>query len=572
MSQFTPEEQDLLRPYVTDPTGSTFCVTNLSGIVGAAYARYSRAKGGFREVLLKEFIRQGVIDPVHAQDLIERVLVAYGDDSVGELEGAHVSFEEISILATKEIEERRIGGSPIEQSTRYVFYDQRSDGQYRYYRPSNIMASSHADVYVAAMDFIFDTYCALIEPMKAYYQGLKSMDQAEYDINGDGVKERYETLTSEAERKAFRITYNADLRTKACDTLRSILPLATRTNVGIFGNGRFFQNVLTALYTSTYLEAQELAAVAHAQLNQVIPSYVKRAKKNEYLAANHARMQLLADELLRPWPPSLAEREVDLLDFGDDAMAEKLSAKGAEVTAGDVAASRQEEFDIFTIACMLYPYARHPFRQIRALVRRLSETDRKRIVDGYIGDRKTRRDRPYRAFEAGYNYTFDLVTDFGTYKDLMRHRINTQLRQKFSPSLGFQMPSDLEVAGFADKALACHERAAELYDQLAGEFPYEASYATLHGDKVRWLMGMNDREAFHLLELRTTPQGHPTYRRVAKLMHEEIARRSTWRAAAMKFVDYNDYFWARGDAEAHQRVKERQLDERLKKNKDNNES
>src|SRR2546425_1147218 len=115
--QFTPEEIETLKAYVTDPTGDVFVIKNLPGIVGAAYARYSRAPGGFRQVFLKEFIKEGQIDAKRASELIERVLVAYGDDSVGELEGAHVSFENISILATKEIEDRRIGGSPIEQST-----------------------------------------------------------------------------------------------------------------------------------------------------------------------------------------------------------------------------------------------------------------------------------------------------------------------------------------------------------------------------------------------------------------------------------------------------------------------
>src|SRR3954466_2684771 len=111
---FTEEEKKLLENYVTSSEANVFAVKNMAGMVGAAYARYSRAKGGFREVLLKEFIEEGNIDPRHADELIQRVLIAYGDDSVGELEGAHVSFEQITMLAAKEIEDRRIGGSPIE--------------------------------------------------------------------------------------------------------------------------------------------------------------------------------------------------------------------------------------------------------------------------------------------------------------------------------------------------------------------------------------------------------------------------------------------------------------------------
>src|SRR3989344_3213214 len=252
---FTDEEKKLLEPYVTDTDGDVFCVRGMHGMAGAAYARYSRAKGGFREVLLKEFINEGVIDPVHAEQLIQRILIAYGDDSVGELEGAHLSFENISMIATKEIEERRIGGSPIAQSTLYVFYDHLVDGKHRYYRSPKIQASPLGRDYEQTMDFVFGTYCSLIEPMKEYYERLKPLSEAEYDINGDGVKERFVDITDAKDQKAFRVTYNADLRTRACDTLRSILPLATQTNVGLFGNGRFFQNVLVALYTSSYPEA-----------------------------------------------------------------------------------------------------------------------------------------------------------------------------------------------------------------------------------------------------------------------------------------------------------------------------
>lgn len=563
---FTAEEKEQLKKYVTDPDGDVFCVTNMPGMVGAAFARYSRAKGGFREVLLKEFISEGTIDPVHAGELIERILIAYGDDSVGELEGAHLSFENISILATKEIEERRIGGSPIEQSTRYVFYDQKVDDKYRYYRPANIMASPLADDFVKTMDFCFDTYSSLIEPMKEYYQGLKSIDDAEYDINGDGIKEKYSDLKSEADQKAFRVTYNIDLKTKACDTLRSLLPIATQTNVGLFGNGRFFQTVISALYTSPYGEANDLGHKAFTETSKVIPAYVKRAKKSDYFIAIRESMQKVADELFGTLEPQAADAEIDLLDRGEEMVVERLKAE-SEFNASTLKDFQQDEVDNFTIACMLYPYTRHPFRQIRNVVRKLSQEHKEKIIAAYVGDRATRRDRPYRAFESGYPYTFDLVTDFGTYKDLMRHRVNTQLRQRFSPMLGFSMPRDLETAGFADKALACHDKVAELYHQLARTMPYEASYVTLHGNNVRWMLGMNDREAFHMLELRTTPQGHSSYRKASQLMHAAIKKQSEWRADAMKFVDYNDYFWARGDSEARQRVKEKELEERLTKKK-----
>ena len=558
MKNFTDEEKLQLAKYVTDTDGDIFAVTNLPGIVGAVYARYSRAQGGFRETLLKEFIKDGNIDVVKAGDLIERVLIAFGDDSVGELEGTHVSFENMSILATKEIEDRRIGGSPIEQSTRYVFYDRRGDdGAFRYYRDAKVMASKHADAYVETMDFIFATYCELVEPMKAYYMGLKSIDEASYDVVGDGVKRHLAELTDEKHKKAFSITYNSDIRTKACDTLRALLPIATLTNVGVFGNGRFFQNVLTHCHSSPIDEVRDIAAKSQEQLAKIIPRYVQRAKPNGYVMATRSDMAALAS-LLFAGIGSGEGPEVDLLDRGGAAIIKSLT--GGVMHPDAMERAILDEEDCLMMAQMLYPHLTHSLRQIRAVVRDLPADKKELIRATYLGDRKTRRDRPGRALESGYPYTFDLITDFGTYKDLERHRMMTQQRQRFTPTLGFNMPEDLVRAGFEDKAKACVRKAVALYELLRADHPEAASYATLHGSRVRWTMGINDRALMHMVELRTTPQGHPTYRRICGMMHKAVAARSAWRGEAMKFADHGEYFWSRADSEAKQRVKEAALE------------
>jgi thymidylate synthase ThyX len=557
---FTPDERAKLEPYVTNTEGDIFAVKNLNGIVGAVYARYSRASTGFRETLLKEFVEEGQINPAKAGDLIERVLIAFGDDSVGELEGAHLSFENISILATKEIEDRRIGGSPIEKSTRYVFYDQPGpDGNFRYYRDPEVMASPLGRDYVETMDFLFRTYAELVGPMQDYYKGLKPMSAAEYDINGDGVKEKFSDLTVDSDIKAFKRTYTTDIRTKACDALRYLLPISTLTNVGVFGNGRFFQNVLTNCHSSDIPEVRRMAERAHAELDKIIPRYVKRAKRHDYLVETRRAMAKLASGLLKDLPPAENAAPVHLIDRGEDAVAARLSA-AESINADSVREATQEEGDNLTIASMLFPCSQLPLRQLRDIVRVLPQSKKREIIDAYVGDRGTRRDRPGRAMESGYAWTFDLVTDFGTYKDLERHRMTTQLRQKFTPLIGFSVPPDLEAAGFADRARECAERAAGLYRNMIAEFPEQASYATLHGSLVRWVMGMNDREMSHLIELRTTPQGHPSYRKVCQQIHKAMANRSPWRADIIKFADHHDYFWSRADSEAKQRAKEKQLE------------
>ncbi len=541
MPHFTEEEKKQLLNYVTTTEGDIFALKNLQGIAGAVYARYSRAKTGFRETLLREFIEAGQIDAVHANELIERVLVAYGDDSVGELEGAHVSFENISIIATKEIEDRRIGGSPIEKSTRYVFFDEKdAEGKYKYVREPKIMASRHAAAYEQTMDFVFDTYSNLIEPMQQFYAARFPIEQAEYDILGKGGKQKLADLTEEKDLKSFRITYKIDMKTKACDSLRCLLPLATKTNVGMFGNGRYFQMLISHLISTPYPEVVTIGENTKTELSKLIPQYVRRAAKKEYTIIVEENMKALTAELFKG-----------------------IKANPAESVA--IVPNEQVHNETSLVAHMLYAYAELPFAQIYSFVASQDQATIDRIKATYVGARKTRRDRPGRALEAGYTYTVDLFADYGTYKDLERHRMTTQLRQPFSPRHGMVVPTDITAAGFEETVLNVHKKIEEVYETIFADLGEVASYITLHGTRVRWIMGFNDREAMHLLELRTAKQGHPQYRKLCQQIHRAIAAIDPWRASIMQFVDHNDYDSARGDSEARQRVKERELDEKFSK-------
>ncbi len=560
---FTPEEKEILKKYVTSAEDNIFAIKGMEGMVGAAYARYSRAKGGFREVLLKEFIEAGNIDPAHADELIARVLVAYGDDSVGELEGAHVSFEKISMLAAKEIEDRRIGGSPIEQSTRYVLYDQKEEnGEWKYYKGRELLDSPFGKQYRQTMDFIFQTYADLINPLKTFLESQKKLEDSEYDINGDGQKEKLVELTDEKQIKAFKQTYTFDLRAKACDILRSLLPISTQTNVGMFGNGRFYQNLISYLLTSDLTENHDIAGGIQKAVESIIPQYVRRAAKSEYNSRVRSDMFKLASELLggeiKKMPDELPS--YDLLEIEEEFIKERIIKQGVSVSL-----ALREQSDISVLATMLYPYADLPMRQLRKLVSGFNQEKKNLIIKTYVGERKTRRDRPGRALEEGYTYTFDLVTNFGVYKDLQRHRMNTQSRQLFTTRLGFYFSPELKEIGVMGKVNECVEKSSELFELMHKYNPLLAQYAVLHGHYVRWYMGFNDREAMHLLELRSTPQGHPNYRAAAQAMHKLIEQKNPWRAGMMQFVDHNEYYWSRADSEAKQRVKEAKLDERYGK-------
>jgi thymidylate synthase ThyX len=540
--EFTPQEIEILSRYVTNPTGDTFCV-NIPGLAGPIYARYSRAVTGLRRTLLKEFLKDGQLNVSRTQELIERILNEYGDDSVGELEGAHLALEQVSNLVTKIVEDSRIGGSPIEQSTRYVFYDQKNNrGDYKYYRGAEILKSSLAKEYISTMDFLFDSYAAAIAPLTEYFKKFKPLEEAEYDLRGTGKKEQYAAMDAEQLQKQFRITYSADLRTKACDLLRALLPAATLTNVGLFGNGRYYQSLLTRLYSDSLAESNRRAVEAHAELDKVIPKFVKRAKRDEYQIEREIAIRGLTSELLKGILP---ESEEACVLF-------------------PLVTSSQELLDQ-TLACCLYPFSKHPFSQLLSIVRHLSQDKKKELLDAYSGNRRSRRDKPGRALETGYPLTFDIQGDFGAYRDLQRHRILTQERQLLHPDLGYEIPEEIESIGMKEKFMECFERSAHLYFRMNQQFgPEVAQYAVLFGYRIRWMMGMNFREAMHMIELRTTPQGHPSYRKICQLMMDAIRTQHPDLAQMIRFADYNEYYWSRAESESRQRRKEREIDEKFK--------
>ncbi len=496
-----------------------------------------------RETLLKEFLdNQGNLKIGHADELIERILNSYGDDSVGELEGIHLSLEQISNLATKKIEDKRIGGSPIEQSSRYVFYDQKDEnGNFKYLREKNIMGSKFSDNYLEVMEHLFKTYSDLVEPMQEHFKKLKPIKEAEYAVKpNDSKKYKLEELNDDKDIKAFQRTYKFDIRTKACDTIRCILPAATLTNVGLFGNGRFYQGLLTSLYSDKLTEIQELASFTKFELEKFIPKYVKRAGYNEYLVETDKAMTNLTRSLFKNVPVKDVE-DVMLLDNDPKYYLEDL------------------------VAQMLYQYSQHPLLQLRQLTSRFNEEFKKEIIFTYMGNRKSRRDRPGRALESGYPFTFDLIGDYGIYRDLHRERMKTQQRQNLTTLLGRVIPSEIEEIGWLDKVEHCFEISESLYKKLINEYLEEAQYVALFGHKIRWTQGENLREAMHELELRTIPQGHPSYRKMCQQMHTKIREFNPIIADTMKFVDYKNYPWSRAESEAKISRKESELDLKYQK-------
>ncbi len=527
MEEFTEEERRLLEPFMTNLDRPVFVLTNLPEVVkGALFSRYSRSANSLRRVLLKEFmqsdelgledvlgstVKHDLINTKKAEEFYDRILVGYGDDSVAELAGAHIALEEISIIATKIVEDARLGLSPLEKSTRYVYFDKRrADGTWPYLREKTLMGSEFADLYTKTCDLCFQTYADLIPKVSAFVIENEPRDEQ----------------TSE---RAYKTT----VRAKTCDILRGLLPASTLTNMGFFGNGRAYEYLITKMYADDLVEIRELAALMQEELGKVIPSFVKRAN-NKYGLAMQAYSRAVREDMegiARDYPGAGGKEGVTLVDYDKDA-----------------------EDKILVNA--LYPYLEKPAEEIRRIVDRMSADEKQAVLAAYVNQRGNRRHKPGRAFEHAH-YTFDVVANYGAYRDLHRHRVQTQQRQLLTPHLGYKLPPELAEAGYDKEFRDVMDASKDAYEQIAKRFRKEAQYVVPLAYNIRWYMHYNVREAYHLLELRSAMQGHIDYRRVAQDMFREIEKVHPNLAKGLKFMDMKEYGLERLEAE-------KKLDKKMK--------
>jgi thymidylate synthase ThyX len=551
MEEFSLAEQRSLAPFFTHLTESIFGLRLPQEVAGALFSRYSRSTKSLRRIFLDEFLGNADLSLTHllaghvpgadqsaalqrARAFYDRVLIGYGDDSVAQLGGAHLACEQISNVAAKLLEDARIGIAPLEKSTRYVRFDTRDqNGDFLFYKEPRILASPHREAYLAGMQLLFETYAAQIEPIIAFVRQSLPLETVEWRHPQTGEPFTYQAAANDEQlRRWAEGAYRATVRAQACDVLRAYLPAATLTNVGLFGTGQAFEHLLNKLYSQPLTEGQVIASGMHAALNVLIPSFVKRARRSEYLAETFAATRTLATQLLTPLPLELSP-SVRLVDYDEDAEDKILAA-------------------------ILYPHTRHSLPQLRRLVHTLTPEHRERILDEYVKRRRHRRDKPGRALEQAY-YTFDIVGNLGLYRDLHRHRILTQERQDFTTIHGYDTPPEIEKAGFQADFHRCMERAAQLYERIYYDLPQEAQYVVPFAYRVRWSMKLNLREAVHIGELRTLPQGHPDYRFIVQAMWRQIATVHPSLARSVPFLDWNTYRLGRLQAEIRSEYKKSAL-------------
>jgi thymidylate synthase ThyX len=513
----------MLSRYFTNLDRPVFALRNLPEVVkGALFSRYSRTEKSLRRVLLDEFInepdsgfeRLAGTPPVdddmvavrRAEEFYERVLVGYGDDSVAELAGAHVAVEQTSTLAAKALEDSRIGISPLEKSTRYVRFDRPGlDGRYLYHRGPEL---AHPG-YEPAADGLFDAYSGLVEPATL------------------AIRERFPQEDGETDR-----AWKSATRAKALDLLRGLLPAGALTNLGLFGNGRAFEYLITKMAAHELPECRRLATDIHRELSLVIPAFVRRALDEKYGRPAAEHMERVRNQLKQHTPsPRVGERRGEGI------------APAVRLIEHDRDAERK------VVAAALFPYSNQPLDTVTA--------DAGEVLEALLADRANRRHRAPRALEHA-QYEFEIVANFASYRDLHRHRMLTQDRQLLGTALGYDTPPGLADLGMEPRFVRAVEAAAEVHGRLERELgPALAQYIVPLAFHVRWYFRANLREIYHLCELRTTPQGHPDYRWVAQEMFRRVTEVHPRLARYARFVDLGP-----GD-ELERRKSERRIDEKL---------
>jgi thymidylate synthase ThyX len=506
-SMWTEAESRAIAPYFTNLDRPVFALINLPETVkGALFARYSRSPKSLRRLFLDEFYTEVQAAPVEAavgleraDKLYQRVFNEFGDDSVAQLGGVHLAVEDASNVLTKVLERGRLMAY-LEQSTRYIPYTERRGDSWRFLVPAELDGHPLRAKYVDTLNRTFEVYSRWIDPMRVWFE------------------ERYPKAPGDSDA-----VYRAAIRAKALDTLRGLLPASTQSNVGLYGTGQSYEALLLRMLAHPLAEVRQTAELMLVELRRVIPAVLTRVDQPErggqwsrYLADIREQTAAIAGRIDQAHTPSLSAEEVTLTDFDPDGEAK-------------------------VVAAALYAGSSLSDAELLAIARRMPAAERAAVLKASAGDRRNRRHKPGRAFERT-SYRFDVLTDYGAFRDLQRHRLMTIEWQALTARHGFTRPEAIvDAGGGADWAMVM-EQSAELFEALhAAGLPDVASYAVSMAYRVRFVMDMNAREAMHVIELRTAPAGHPAYRRVCQKMHRLIADVAGHQAiaAAMQFADHS---------------------------------
>jgi len=522
--EFTESQLKILQRYVTNSTSNIFVLRNLPEVIkGALFSRYSRSSLGLRSLLLKDFIlneetafsaiagahanaeqeehelEDQIIAIKKAQNFYDRILDGYGDDSIGELGGAHLAIENISMLAAKIVEDCRIGGSPLEKSTRYIYFDQKVDGDYLYFREPILMTSAFRELYLKTCNNLFETYSSLIPPLTEL---MEKKFPKEHDIS--------------------KVAYTAALRAKVLDCLRGLLPSSALTNMGMYGNGRFFESLIQKLNSHNVAEMQDIGRKSFQELSKVIPSFIRRGDPvHKYQKSSTQFRELMNNDL-----KMLSDRHTSSIA--------KMQNAGVRLINYDSDSPSK------VAAALLFEHGDAGLHELQEYCRTLPEEELGRILDSASNFRESRRHKSPRALEHAF-FTFEIVADFGVYRDLHRHRMLTQERQLLSCDFGYFVPHEILDTEMEKQYRDAMDEAKKVFDSIAAELPEEAQYVVPMAYNMHWYFHVNLRCLQWLCELRSSPAGHPNYRFIAQELAKQVCKVFPSFERFFKFVDYDGY-------------------------------
>jgi thymidylate synthase ThyX len=533
IEEFSESETAELDNVVTNTTDNVYAWKTGGALTseqaGALLSRYSRTALTGRRLYLKEFLP----NKERGREFFEAWLVDYGDDSIQEMAGGTpLSCEFISNLAAKELEDTRMG-SYIEKSTRYVSFDKKlNNGDYMFYKDPAIMSSKFSDEYVELMRELFESYVKYTEQMSKFIKDANPIESQKFNVGGtvvmlsdmdSGLEEKLGVSTQDLQK-----SYENAIKANALDFMRDYLPMSILTHIGVSMNGRSYENTIIRLLSSPLYECNFIGQRMHSELSKILPSLLKRTNEKhgtaqrEFISSTREDSASAVKLLAHNAKP---KEDIDLIKLID------YTGKGAK-DPDLTAETRIAAFIIYKLG------SGYSLTQSFEIAGSMTKSYRDLIISKYVGDRKNRRHKPGRAFE-NVDYTFDSCCRIGIYRDLHRHRIGTQERQRFTVQHGYNMRNEYKEIGIADDYSTKMVQATDLYNKISETMPYQAQYVVTFGFNIRWYYAFNARQLFHFSELRTGPGGHPDYRDLVQKMYLEVSKVHPSISKYMKFVDMN---------------------------------
>ncbi|MFH1440187.1 MAG: FAD-dependent thymidylate synthase [Candidatus Woesearchaeota archaeon] len=511
---FTEEEKAILKKHTTNVVDPVYCIKNLpEEVVAVLFAYVSRSPNSFKRNLI-QLLKSGDLavnmDEVRdmygeaasmaaakekAKRFHEKWVVGYGHGSVAEHASIKFACDRISIVATKILEDNRLG-SYTEKSTRYQVFDRNV-----FYWDPKLMSSEFQGEIREVIHLLFDTYEKFLPIVTEHIKKKVPKDP--------NINER---------------AYENSIKAKICDVIRYLLPAGTLTAMGFTFNARTAEHAIRKLLSHPSAEAQQLGKRFMEEGSKICPTLLQFAKYNPFIADTNRAMYELADTIIK--------KDIQTTLSGDKSKSEAVSVVPVKTIYAE------EDAEDKVVAAMLYEHSQLGYNEIFAEVKSLLYEQKEKIFDEYL-KRRGEFDWPMRALEYA-NFKMEIVCDYGAFRDIQRHRKCSQTNPLFTTHLGFDIPDEIVEIGnvemknadgslshldIKEEYIRVMEKAKALFEKLEKKYPYEAQYIIPLAFRKRVMFSWNLRELEHFIRLRSSVQGHVSYIKIARLCWDEVNKK-----------------------------------------------